>query len=164
MKPRDGSDGVLRWIQAKVAPNIFAIGDATGISVSKAGSVAHFEGDVVVANILSYLKHEDLRETFDGHVNCFIETGDQKALLIDFNYETEPLEGHFPGPFGLPLLKESRLNHLGKLAFQYMYWDVLLPGHDIPTVGSKMSISGKHLLSVSRLNDHGEIVTEKEEV
>lgn len=151
-----------KLLQSKVAPNIFVIGDASGIPISKAGSVAHFEGEVLVANILSYLNNEELSESFDGHVNCFIETGHQKALLIDFNYETEPLEGHFPGPFGLPLLKESRLNHLGKLAFQYMYLEVLLRGLDIPTVRSKMSLAGKHLLSISRMNDHGVVVAEKE--
>jgi sulfide:quinone oxidoreductase len=53
--------------------------------------------------------------TFDGHANCFIETGFHKALLIDFDYEREPLAGHF-GP--LPLLRESRLNHMAKLLFQ----------------------------------------------
>ena len=65
---------------------------------------------------------------YDGHANCFIETGFHKALLIDFNYETEPLPGRYPTAFGLPLLRESRLNHLGKLAFQWVYWHALLPG------------------------------------
>ena len=53
-------------------------------------------------------------------------------MLIDFNYDTEPLPGHFPAGVGLPLLKESRLNHLGKLMFQWLYWHSLLPGRDIP--------------------------------
>ena len=56
--------------------------------------------------------------------------GDGKALLIDFNYDTEPLPGKYPlpvvGPLGL--LKETRANHLGKLAFRWIYWNVLLPG------------------------------------
>ncbi len=41
--------------------------------------------------------------SFDGHANCFIESGDGKGLLIDFNYDTEPLPGKYPlpvvGPF-----------------------------------------------------------------
>ena len=89
---------------------------------SKAGSVTHFEGEVLVENVRRFLAGEPLDATYDGHANCFIETGFHKALLIDFNYDTEPLPGHFPAAVGLPLLKESRLNHLGKLMFQWFYW------------------------------------------
>jgi sulfide:quinone oxidoreductase len=90
-----------------------------------------------------HLAGEPLESTFDGHANCFIETGFHKALLIDFNYDTEPLPGHYPGPVGLPLLKESRLNHLGKLMFQWFYWHSLLPGRDIPGIGAGMPTAGK---------------------
>jgi sulfide:quinone oxidoreductase len=110
----------------------------------KAGSVAHFESETVTGNIVRYLAGEPLDADFDGHTNCFIESGSGKALLIDFNYDTEPLTGHFPGSFGLPLLRESRLNHLGKLAFSWLYWHVLLPGREIPAVHSRMPAAGKH--------------------
>ena len=100
------------------AANVFAIGDATNLPTSKAGSVTHFEGDTLVANIGHFLAGEPLEASFDGHANCFIETGFHKALLIDFNYDVEPLPGRFPEPHlgPLPLLKESRLNHMAKLA------------------------------------------------
>ena len=133
-----------RTLQSKARPNVFVIGDAADIPTSKAGSVAHFEGDVVARNIASYLAGEPLGADFDGHTNCFIESGSGKALLIDFNYGTEPLTGHFPGPVGLPLLRQSRLNHLGKLAFGWLYWHVLLPGREIPAVHSRMPAAGKH--------------------
>jgi sulfide:quinone oxidoreductase len=134
-----------RTLQAKAAPNIFALGDATDVPTSKAGSVTHFEGEILVENIVHFLAGEELSEAYDGHANCFIETGFHKALLIDFNYETEPLPGHFPAKAGLPLLKDSRLNHLGKLMFQWFYWHALLPGRDIPGVGAAMPRSGKDL-------------------
>jgi sulfide:quinone oxidoreductase len=134
-------------LQAKASPNVFVIGDAASVPTSKAGSVTHFEGETVVDNVLRYLADEELAAGFDGHANCFIETGSGKALLIDFNYDTEPLPGHFPGPVGLPLLKESRLNHLGKLLFAPFYWHGLLPGRDIPGMGSSMPTAGKHLES-----------------
>jgi sulfide:quinone oxidoreductase len=83
---------------------------------------------------------------FDGHANCFVETGFHKALLIDFNYDQEPVPGRFPTVLGpLPLLRESRLNHLGKLAFQSLYWHLLLPGREIPLVGSEMPSAGKRI-------------------
>lgn len=134
-------------LQAKVAPNVFAIGDATNVPASKAGSVAHFEAEILTDNIERFLAGQPLVPDFDGHANCFIETGHRKALLIDFNYDVEPVPGRFPFPALGPmrLLRESRLNHLGKLAFRWIYWNVLLPGHDIPAVGPRMSLRGKEL-------------------
>ncbi|MFP3987900.1 FAD/NAD(P)-binding oxidoreductase [Streptomyces sp. E11-3] len=124
-------------------PEVFAIGDAAGLTASKAGSVAHFEGEVLVHNIGRFLAGRPLDATYDGHTNCFIETGFHKALLIDFNYDTEPLPGHFPASVGLPLLKESYANHLGKLAFEWLYWHSLLPGRELPGIGSAMPERGK---------------------
>ncbi len=144
-------------LQSKARPNVFAIGDATNVPASKAGSVTHFEGEVLVKNIIAFLEEEDLDETYDGHANCFIETGFGKALLIDFNYETEPLPGHFPAQVGMPLLKESRLNHLGKLMFQWFYWHALLPGRDIPGIGADMPKRGKdHDLPAGPANEQTE--------
>jgi sulfide:quinone oxidoreductase len=132
-------------LQAKASPNIFVIGDAANVPASKAGSVTHFEGETLVGNVRRFLAGEPLEPGFDGHTNCFIETGFHKALLIDFNYDTEPQPGHFPMNVGLPLLKESRLNHLGKLLFESVYWHALLPGRDLPGLTSAMPTSGKRL-------------------
>jgi sulfide:quinone oxidoreductase len=130
-------------LQSKAARNVFVIGDAANVPASKAGSVTHFEGEVLVENVRRFLTGEPLDQSFDGHTNCFIETGVHKALLIDFNYDTEPLPGHYPSGVGLPLLAESRLNHLGKLMFQWFYWHGLLPGRDIPGISSAMPTAGK---------------------
>lgn len=135
-------------LQTTAKPNVFALGDATDLPTSKAGSVTHFEAEVLSENIGRYFAGRELAHGFDGHANCFIETGFHKALLIDFNYETEPLPGHFPTAFGLPLLRESRLNHLGKLAFQWIYWHALLPGREIPGIGPSMPTRGKKELGV----------------
>lgn len=114
--------------------NIYAVGDAGNIPTSKAGSVAHFAARVFAANFSAMLRGEPQVARFDGHANCFIESGDGKALLIDFNYATEPLPGRYPlrriGP--LRLLGESRINHWGKLAFRWIYWHLLLPGRPLP--------------------------------
>jgi sulfide:quinone oxidoreductase len=131
-------------LQSKAAPNVFVIGDAANVPASKAGSVTHFEGETLVGNVARFLAGEPLEPGFDGHANCFIETGFHKALLIDFNYDTEPLPGHYPARLGLPLLRESRLNHLGKLLFQSVYWHSLLPGRALPGLGSTMPTAGKH--------------------
>lgn len=129
---------------SKAWPNIFALGDAGDIPTSKAGSTAHFAVDVFADNFVHYVRGEPMEQRFDGHANCFIESGDGKALLLDFNYDTEPLPGTFPlahvGPFAL--LREKRLNHWGKLMFKWVYWHLLLPGRPLP-IRTRMSMSGK---------------------
>ena len=133
-----------RTLQSLVKPNVFAIGDSTNVPTSKAGSVTHFEADVLTGNILRFVAGDELDASFDGHTNCFVETGFHKALLIDFNYEVEPLPGRYPFSFGpLPLLEESRLNHMAKLAFQSIYWHMLLPGRDIPGISPRLQMHGK---------------------
>lgn len=133
-------------LQSKQFQNVFVIGDASNIPASKAGSVAHFEAEILTENILRFINNEPLKEEFDGHANCFVETGGGKALLIDFNYTHEPVEGTFPfaGVGPLRLLKESRMNHFGKLAFKWIYWNMLLKGTHIPFVSATMQESGKN--------------------
>ncbi|MDD5149517.1 MAG: FAD/NAD(P)-binding oxidoreductase [Flavobacterium sp.] len=133
-------------LQTKVKENIFALGDCTDVPASKAGSVAHFQAEILTENILLYIEGKELKPDFDGHANCFIETGHGKALLIDFNYESEPVRGKFPFPVVGPLnlLTESRLNHWGKLAFRWIYWNMLLPARKLPFITPKMSKSGKN--------------------
>jgi len=132
---------------SEVKDNIFVVGDATNLLSSKAGSVAHFQVEVLTENIINRINEKELIPDWDGHANCFIESGFGKGILIDFNYDVEPLPGTFPlpklGPFSL--LKESRINHWGKLAFRWIYWHMLLKGRDIPLVHSQMSSSGKIL-------------------
>lgn len=127
-------------LQSLQHPDVFVIGDATNLPASKAGSVAHFESETLADNILRHIRSEPLKEEFDGHSNCFIESGNGKALLIDFNYEYEPHEGNFPFAFGpMKLLEESRLNHLGKLAFRHIYWNVLLKAWPLPGIQRRKS-------------------------
>ncbi|MEY3733501.1 MAG: hypothetical protein RL347_860 [Actinomycetota bacterium] len=132
--------------------NIFAIGDASNIPASKAGSVAHFSIDLFPENFVNHVNGRPMTRAFDGHANCFIESGRGKGMLIDFNYDTEPLPGKYPipgvGPFSL--LKETELNHLGKLAFRWMYWNLLLPGKELP-LPALMSMAGKQTDALERV-------------
>jgi sulfide:quinone oxidoreductase len=148
---RSGMGDELRFIptdkhtlKASNYDNVFVLGDATNLPSSKAGSVAHFQGDVFIENFLRYVDGLPLRETFDGHANCYIESGFGKGFLIDFNYDVEPLPGKFPlpgiGPFSL--LQESRINHWGKMMFRWMYWNLLLKGKQLP-ITAEMQMAGK---------------------
>jgi len=133
-------------LQQLAFPNVFVIGDAGNFPTSKAGSVVHFQADVLAENLMCAIENRPLTNKFDGHSNCYIETGFGKGALIDFNYDTEPLPGSFPfpgiGPFHL--LKESRTNHYGKLMFRWIYWHILLKGKEMP-IDSKMTMAGKKM-------------------
>ena len=124
--------------------NIFAIGDAASLPTSKAGSVAHFAVEIFTENFLEHIAGRPMTGRFDGHANCFIESGNGKGMLIDFNYDVEPLPGKYPlpgvGPFSL--LQETEANHWGKLMFKWTYWNVLLPGRELP-LPAQMSMAGK---------------------
>jgi len=126
--------------------NVFVVGDATNLPSSKAGSVAHFQADILTENFLSVIEGRTPEAHFDGHANCFIESGFGKGILIDFNYDTEPLPGRFPlpgvGPFSL--LEETKMNHYGKIMFRWMYWNFLLRGKELP-IESHMSMAGKRM-------------------
>jgi sulfide:quinone oxidoreductase len=131
-------------LQSKNWENVWVIGDAANVPTSKAGSVAHFMLDVLVENILRQLEGLEPLPKFDGHANCFIESGFEKGILIDFNYDVEPLPGKYPlpgfGPFSL--LKESPVNHWGKMMFRWIYWNILLKGGEMP-FESQMTMAGK---------------------
>lgn len=131
-------------LQSKQFENIFVLGDASNIPTSKAGSVAHFAAEILMENLLSAMEGRELHAKFDGHANCYIETGYGKGALIDFNYETEPLPGTFPlpgiGPFGL--LKNTKMNHYGKILFRWIYWHILLKGKELP-IEADMTMAGK---------------------
>lgn len=131
-------------LQSDQFENIFVLGDTSNIPTSKAGAVVHFASEILTENMLSIFRGESPKAQFDGHANCFIETGFGKAALIDFNYDVEPLRGAFPIPVLGPmkLLKPTRINHFGKLAFRWIYWNILLKGRDLP-VSTNMSMKGK---------------------
>lgn len=131
-------------LQSTRNPDIWAGGDASTAPTSKAGSVAHFMMDALVPNLIAHIQGRPLPERFDGHANCFVESGRGEALLLDFNYEQEPVPGHL-SIFGIPALKlldTSRINHLSKLGFEPIYWTMLLPGLPMP-IPAEMSMKGK---------------------
>ncbi len=136
-------------LQSDKYQNIFIIGDAANIPTSKAGSVAHFASEIVYENLICAIEGRTLTAKFDGHANCYIETGKGKGVLIDFNYDTEPLPGTFPlpgiGPFGL--LKNTKMNHYGKILFRWIYWHILLKGKEMP-IESHMTFAGKNKVNI----------------
>lgn len=144
----DGMGYVLtnhHTLKAEKYDNVYVVGDATNVPTSKAGSVAHYEADIIAENLMLEIEGKAPKPSFDGHSTCFIVSGYDKAFLFDFNYKTEPLPGKFPfpgiGPF--ELVGESSMNYWGKMMFKWVYWNLLLPGKDMP-LEPQMAMAGKH--------------------
>ena len=131
-------------LKAENMDRIFVIGDTTNVPTSKAGSVAHYQGYTLVENLIREIDGHEAKPTFDGHATCFLASGFEKAILLDFNYDVEPLPGKFPfpgmGPFSL--LQESLSNYWGKMMFRWVYWNLMMKGLDLP-LEPQMNIAGK---------------------
>ena len=141
-------------LQSPKWENIWAMGDANNIPTSKAGAVIHFQMETVVNNILQHIQGKPVSHKFDGHASCYIESGFNKGVLIDFDYSQEPLPGKYPLPIVGPftLLGETMINHWGKLAFKTLYWNMMLQGIAVP-LPNKFSMVGKQQLSAGVTSD-----------
>ena len=96
--------------------NLFAVGDATDLPVSKSGSAAHYEGHIVAETIAAELQRRQIQHRYHGRVACFLETGHGQATFLWFDYE------HPPKP-----PKPRRLWHLEKVALNTFYWQLIPP-------------------------------------
>jgi len=109
---RDGWVPTDRYtLKAEGLENVYVVGDATNLPVSKAGSVAHFEAEVVAENIAAEIKGLPPTARYFGKAMCFIETGFSEATYIWFDYETPP-----------KFVKPNKFIHWMKLAYNRMYW------------------------------------------
>lgn len=131
-------------LKAQNFDRVFVLGDGTNVPTSKAGSVAHYMSYTVVQNLVREIDGHDALPTFDGHATCFLASGFEKAILLDFNYDVEPLRGSFPfpglGPFSL--LDETYGNYWGKMMFKWVYWNLMMKGLDLP-LEAQFNMAGK---------------------
>lgn len=131
-------------LKAQNVDRVYVLGDATNVPTSKAGSVAHYMSYTVVENLVREIDGREALPSFDGHATCFLASGYEKAILLDFNYEVEPLPGKFPfpgmGPFSL--LEDTFGNYWGKMMFKWVYWNLMMKGLDLP-LEAQMNIAGK---------------------
>lgn len=119
--------------------DVYVLGDAGTLPTSKSGTVTHFSAEVFIENFLArWRARSSVRcqpeRRFDGHSICFIDTGDRRAIMLDFNYETPPLPGVFPLPVigPVPLLRASYLSRRLKLGLAWYYWHMVLRGGRLP--------------------------------
>jgi sulfide:quinone oxidoreductase len=97
---------------------IFAVGDATDLPVSKSGSAAHFQAKVAADRIAAEITGKSLQNGhYNGHVMCFLETGNEQATTLNFDYDNPPEP---PRP--------SRIYHFEKMLFNKAYWHVIPRG------------------------------------
>ncbi len=101
-------------------PNVWALGDATDLPISKAGSTAHFEAPVIVERLTAALRGtapDPKHAEYAGHVMCFLEAGHGRASLLDFDYSRPP-----------QVADPTAIVHFQKLAFNKAYWYLVPTG------------------------------------
>jgi sulfide:quinone oxidoreductase len=102
-------------------PNVFAIGDVTGIPLAvgkplpKAGVFAHRQGEVVAQIVAQRLTGRNASDRFDGAGECFIEMGGGIAGFARGNFYAEPAPA-------IRAYRPGRHWHAGKVAFERHWW------------------------------------------
>jgi sulfide:quinone oxidoreductase len=91
--------------------DVYVLGDTTNLPVSKTGSAAHFQAEVVSENISSKIKIGEPVREYDGKVYCFIETGRDSATYAMFDYVNPP-----------DLKEPNKPMHWFKTSYNKMYW------------------------------------------
>jgi sulfide:quinone oxidoreductase len=106
--------------------NVYAIGDATAISIPgrwkpdvpmmlpKAGVFAHAQAEVVARRITAQIKGEGERGDFPGHGYCMLEAGESLAGFAAGDFFAEPSPQ-------IKLHKLGKTWHLGKVLFE-QWW------------------------------------------
>ncbi|MFQ6106608.1 MAG: hypothetical protein ACE5QF_03345 [Thermoplasmata archaeon] len=130
--PHSGADVIINsdlgdkggWIPtdrhsllAKGHDDIYVVGDATDIPISKADATAHYEGQVVGDNIAARLKGQPPPDNYDGKVTCFCDAGFHRGIMMTFDYENPPV----PPPL-------NRRHYIGKQLINKLYWTLIPKG------------------------------------
>ena len=123
--PHDGSDIVREaglgddgWVdvdpttlEASNAEDVYALGDIADLPTRKAGSAAHYAATSLADRLASVVRGQNSTTEYAGKTVCFIESGEDEATYIAFDYDTEPT----PKP-------PSKRIHWAKLGYNQSYW------------------------------------------
>ncbi len=101
-------------LKAKGYDEIYGLGDCTDLPISKSGSAAHFQSKIIADSLASEIYGEPTDVKYDGHVECFLETGYGKGIVLNFNY-TKP-----PKP-----TQPNRIAHWEKALLNRLYWSTV---------------------------------------
>ncbi|MEN9743328.1 MAG: hypothetical protein RLZZ65_1133 [Bacteroidota bacterium] len=104
--------------------DIFSLGDASGLPTSKTGAAIRKQAPVCVANVLSHLKGEALKASYNGYTSCPLVTAYGKLVLAEFDYDNKPQETF---PFDQSKERWSMFV-LKKYILPWLYWAKILTG------------------------------------
>lgn len=71
-------------------PNVFSLGDVSGMPNSKTAAAVRGQAPVLTANLLAFLDGKPLEAAYDGYSCCPLITGYGKTIMAEFNYNAEP--------------------------------------------------------------------------
>ncbi|HEU5117092.1 MAG TPA: FAD/NAD(P)-binding oxidoreductase [Isosphaeraceae bacterium] len=117
-------DADRQTLQHPRYPNVFALGDSSGLPTSKTGAAIRKQAPVVERNLLAAMEGRPLKAIYDGYTSCPLVTGYGKMVLAEFDYEHRPRET-FPFDQSKERLSMYLLKKYGLPA---MYWHGMLKG------------------------------------
>jgi sulfide:quinone oxidoreductase len=105
-------------------PNVFSLGDASSLPTSRTGAAIRKQAPVLVKNLLSLMKGEELKAQYNGYTSCPVVTGYGKLVLCEFDYANQPKETF---PFNQAKERWS-MYQLKRKVLPWLYWNKILPG------------------------------------
>ena len=105
-------------------PNVFSLGDVSGMPNSKTAAAVRGQAPVLVANLLALLAGQPLEAAYDGYSCCPLITGYGKTIMAEFNYKAEPTPS-----FPLDPTKERwSMWFVKRKILPSLYWNRMLAG------------------------------------
>jgi sulfide:quinone oxidoreductase len=105
-------------------PNVFSLGDVSGMPNSKTAAAVRGQAPVLVANLLAHLDGQVAVAAYDGYSCCPLITGYGKAIMAEFNYKAEPVPS-----FPLDPTKERwSMWWIKRKVLPSLYWNRMLTG------------------------------------
>lgn len=111
-------------LQHKRYPEIFTIGDASGLPTSKTGAAIRKQAPVLVENLLSVIEGNTISKNYSGYTSCPLVTGYGKLVLAEFDYNNIPMETF---PFDQSKERWS-MYQMKKVGLPWLYWNRILKG------------------------------------
>lgn len=113
-------------------PNVFALGDASSLSISKTAAAVRKQAPVTVRNLLAAIDRREPDSRYDGYTSCPLVTSYGTVMLAEFIYD-----GVVTPTLPLNPFRESRFYWIvKKYLLPPFYWRQMLRGKE-PDIAHK---------------------------
>lgn len=111
-------------LQHNVYPNVFSLGDASSLPISKTAAAIRGQAPVLVENLYALIQSQKLTGSYGGYTCCPLITGYGKAIMAEFDYENKPNSSF---PFD-PTQERYSMWLVKRYVLPGLYWNRMLKG------------------------------------